>query len=493
MKVKILPPKFNFSEIPKLKLILGGFLFLFSVFSIYSLLYLSRETFRILTITGNYDFAIYTDKEVGFYNLFFAYIALIFSQSILFNFLFNSPRKFLEKRYAKRITIINDNRALNSYFINWFSKLALLYAIMFGLAFRKAYYVFSFYPEYNYIFILIIIVLFLQSWVTIRLRFKKQSLKLMIFSAIIISICAFALSKVNLIDYKKINETIQQNCELYNFDLQLPQTNNYTKLENTSLIENIYIVVNSDNEPIIIMDNEIIGFRRLEEKIINAQSMRSEADCKKITFVLNIDKRVEMNFVNELKILMAYQHALKIAYAILPMNFEYNEKYYMNFSVVSYIPPAYKTLKQTGMYNPLHCPVATKPTSFFYDIETLSPIVIKKINSNQCICNDTVISINKIGDYISTYIEADDNYFLIIRINDEDKFSEYFSILIQIKNSIHEKRNDYSQLIFQKSFKDLSEGQQDQVKKKYSMRITEITSGMIDSDERLKEFLKQYE
>lgn len=76
---------------------------------------------------------------------------------------------------------------------------------MFGLTFRGGFYVFSLYPEYNYIFILIVIVLFSQTWNTISLSFKRKGQKWMLISGVLLSITAFGISRINLIDYKTIN------------------------------------------------------------------------------------------------------------------------------------------------------------------------------------------------------------------------------------------------------------------------------------------------
>ena len=63
-------------KIPKSKLIMGLFAGLFFAFCFYSFLYLTRESFRLVSLTEDYDFWILTDKEVGFYNLIFAFISV---------------------------------------------------------------------------------------------------------------------------------------------------------------------------------------------------------------------------------------------------------------------------------------------------------------------------------------------------------------------------------------------------------------------------------
>ena len=142
MKKRILNIDPKIFKIPRIKLITGILIGLFYSFAFYSFLYLIREVFRILSVTEDYDLWILTDKEVDFYNLFFAFISVIISQSVCFAFWFDRPRGFFEKRHYRTTTIVNDQRVLNWYFLSWFSKLAIVFGIMFGLAFHGGFYVF---------------------------------------------------------------------------------------------------------------------------------------------------------------------------------------------------------------------------------------------------------------------------------------------------------------------------------------------------------------
>ncbi len=193
-------------EIPKSQLIIGLVVGLLYAFAFYSILYMSREIFRVFTFQFKNELLILTAKEVYFYNLFFAFIAVILAQSVCFNYWFSRPRRMFEVRHYRKTMIVHDQSVLNWYFLSWFSKLAVSFWIMFGLAFYNGFDVFSFYPDYKFMFILIVIVLFLQTWNSIRLTFKRHSFKWMLLTAFVISVLAFGLSRINLIDYKAINK-----------------------------------------------------------------------------------------------------------------------------------------------------------------------------------------------------------------------------------------------------------------------------------------------
>ena len=170
----------DFIILSRFRLIVGVFLGLLYSFSFYSFLYILRETFRILSVTEKYDLWVLTDKEVNFYNLVFAFLSIIIEQSVCFVFWFDKPKKIFGIRNHRKIAIVNDQRFLNWYFLSWFSKLAIVFGLLFGFTFSGGFYVFSLYPAYNYLFILIIIVLNLQTWNTISLIFKRKGQKWML-------------------------------------------------------------------------------------------------------------------------------------------------------------------------------------------------------------------------------------------------------------------------------------------------------------------------
>ncbi|MDD2286389.1 MAG: hypothetical protein PHQ11_13450 [Paludibacter sp.] len=187
-------------KIPKSRLIMGLIAGLFYAFSFYAFMYLIRESFRFVSLTEGYDLWILSDNEVNFYNLIYAFISVIFAQSICFSFWFDKPQKLFSKRRFQQIAIVNNQRYLNTFFLFWFSVLAVIYGLIFGSTYQGGFYTFSFYPKYNYIFVLIVFVLFLQTWNSIRRIDKQHSLKWMFISMIIISTIAFGISKLNLID-----------------------------------------------------------------------------------------------------------------------------------------------------------------------------------------------------------------------------------------------------------------------------------------------------
>ena len=141
----------NFPKTKRKTLIFSILFYVFCAFAFYAFSYMMREVIRIFTITEKYDIWILSDQEVHFYNFFFACFALIFAQSACLSQWFGGIRRPFEKVNLRKKAIINDQLFLNSYFLNWFARLATLYALFIGIL-GNGFYVFSFYPKYNFMF-----------------------------------------------------------------------------------------------------------------------------------------------------------------------------------------------------------------------------------------------------------------------------------------------------------------------------------------------------
>ncbi len=444
--------------IPRSKIIIGIIIGLLYAFSLYSLMYMTREIFRILSVTEDYDLWILTFKESNFYNLFFAFISVIIAQSVSFSFIFDSPKKIFKRGHYKLITIINDQRGLSLYFLNWFSKLAIVFGIMFGLAFHKGFYVFSFYPKYEYVFILIVIVLFLQTWNTIRVIFKQQSLKWMLFSILIISVLSLGLSKINLIDSTSINEHFLSKNINYQYKLKLPKSDNYEIIDNHWLTKNIYVVKSlSDIEKtVIIFDSHEIDINDIPNEITNWEDSLTKYYNRSFpySYLLNIDKTIEMDFVYRLKKQMIKANSKNISYAIIPKNPKYDVRYYQYL--------AFKTKLNDW------CKFNAQTMNKFDNIIELRYNELGMLELNNKPMND-----NSMKYSIKQLIKTNNNYIIKFFVNRGLSFSEYFVVISAIKQSIIELRNEYSHNQYSQPYNLLSNDKKDIVTKKIQLNVFE--------------------
>jgi hypothetical protein len=208
----ILKPAESFPEISEFKAITGIILGLAFAVSLYLLLYLTRDIFRVLSIiSAQNDVAsiwILSDAETRFYNFFYASIALIIGQSVCLTYWFDLPRKYFSRRNLPRHLVVPDQKGLNYFFLSWFSQLAVLFGVFFCVAIPAGFRFINLHQDYKEIFFLIPIVLYLNTWTSIRRRYKKQSFKWMIITLITLSLLSYGLSRINPVDYRSINQIL---------------------------------------------------------------------------------------------------------------------------------------------------------------------------------------------------------------------------------------------------------------------------------------------
>ena len=465
MKKNFLRPTPEFFNISYSRLIIGSLIGLLYAFSFYGFLYILREVFRIFSVNEMYDLWILTDEEVSFYNLFFAFISVIFGQSITFQYWIDRPRRIFEKYNYKKTSILNDQRVLNWYFLNWFSKLALVFGLMFGNVFNGGYYVISFYSDYKFIFILIVFVLFLQTWNTIRITFKQKSLKWLLSSALIVSVISFGLSKVNLINYNSINNSLNSKNIYYKYNFELPKSSICNKTEKRSLIENLFVVESKEYKSIIIADRKILEFEDLGQKIREWQSSRYEKEIPFMTYRLNIHKNIKMKYVNKLKQELSLNGVSRIAYAVIPSHIEYDKKYYQDCSFSIYLPNW-----ESGIINLKEA---------YYELSKFDNIIdIRQNDKLKYIINNSIINIKDIKQTVKELIKDETNYIVRYHINENVNFQQNLNVLTYTKQAIDELRNRFSKTHFNTDYENLDYETKKKVRKKYPFRIFELTKEM---------------
>ena len=451
--------RINSPFIPKHRFIVGILIGLFYAFTFYSFMYITRESFRLLSSDENYSLWVLNDKEVNFYNLFFAFISVILSISICFRFWFERPRRIFGRFQYKSKALVYNQSGLNWYFIFWFSKMALIFGCIFGMSSRGGFfYIFSFYPDYNYLFILIVIVLFFNAWIPYLQLLKRKAYKWIFISIPIVIVISFALSKINLINYNRMNNLVLQKNIYYKFKLQLPESENYHILERISLIENIFIVNDTNQQTQIIIDDQIINISELGIYIQKWVQMRDEWDRYYIRYQFHIDKDIKMKFVNMIKNELSFQGVRNINYAVKPIDAQYNQMLYFYNSFAMKIPgniAIYDVYKNSGNFENI--------------------ITLKLSDNSKCLFNDTIIEYSKLKNTIKNSVLQNPDYIIRFYINENASFASYIRIVSGIKQAIDELRNEFSLKNFSKEFEKLKEEQQEQIYKKFKFALLELT------------------
>ena len=166
-----------------------------------------------------------------------------------------------------------------------------------------------------------------------------------------------------------------------------------------------------------------------------------------------------MEHVNKLKNKLSTLNALKIAYAVIPIDAAYDEQFYQDFILSTKIPRNYfDSFNSTDINN----------DNKSYNMTSIV------INENDIVTfNDSIIELKDLSNNIKRFINKYPKYLFKLNISDNMTFSTYINSLSIIFNSFIEKRNEYSLKQYSKSFDDLNEDQQRVVSEIYPYRLLE--------------------
>ena len=446
-------------KISKPKFAIGICIGVLYAFLFYSILYLSRESIRFASvlISDGFYLWIFTDEEVKFYNFFFAFLSLILGQSICFQFWAERKRKFMTNYKEKLTTIINDQRFLMWCFLSWFSKLAFLYGFVFIVTLEGGV-VFSFYQGYKFIFILFLIVLFLQSWLAVRRFFKRNSLKWMTVSFILISILSLGLSTINLIDYKALNKIMLRRNIIHEYNIKLPRIANAKAPRPSGSIQKIYLAKNKDsNSPIIIFDRHLIGIDSFSSVLINKVNFMSGYNYdtrSRWKYQLYIDKEVQMEFVTKMLKDLAEVFVFKFSYSALPVEVVYDKSFYRDYSINHYTPYPILELDDLEHYE-------NKNTKIKLEI----------LSENKILIDDSISTLDALKTNIQEKIKKEQVCELTIEFGGACSFGSYINVLSLAKQSIEELRNEYAFAKFHSEYETLSINDRREVAKVYNLVI----------------------
>ena len=458
-------------EIPKKQLIFGLLIGFFVAFISYSTLYIFRETFRYLSITYDFDLWILSDVEVNFYNLIFGFFAVILGQSAFFSFVFNRPRALFERKHYLKTLIVNDQGFLNISFLFWFLNLSLLVVLFFGITIQGGFYLLNFYPEYNYLFIFLIIVLFLQTWTTIRRLYKRKSVKWFFISVLLLTLSAFGLSKINLIDYKAINEICLQKNIIHSYQINLPESTWTENWRTSNWIRKKHIYIATENQkPVFIIDDKRVEADSLSKIFLDWKNsdfmLQRFPICK-----LYISQEQKMSVVNNLKTELSKNGINQIAYAVIPTQIaDYDKRYYPKKEINIYIPY-----------------ISDENVIYYYNNAHLYSNIIEVESFNEMlILNKKSLSAEEFKLQIKKSIIENPDYIFKHIIDDNNSFAEYIKVHSLLREAIGELRDGYALFKYGEKWDDILDiDSMEEVRKKYPLQIIEMTEELRDLIEKM--------
>lgn len=397
------------------------------------------------------DIWVLTDQEVLFYNTFFAFVAIILAAGAAVSFVIDTPIK-IRKSAMIRASVLNDQRVLNWAFVAWSSKLALCFGLYFGQT--SGFYTFSLYPDYIFMFVLFVVVLYIQLWTNARRFFKNITVKLMLGLGILITLFAFLLGSINLIDYKTINENILKNNVNDNYKIEKPEASSF-RLQNAWV--EFYLApkaISNLDGPDLVFDNHIVEVSDIDSIMSKVKLQSHRGYLQPIR--LNIHNTVDMKYVNALRQGIIKTGFNILGYSVVPKEAEYDHAFYKNHMIVEKLI-SLKHLEQLG----------SKP------ISSLTNIVEIKLSQDSVYLNGKVLQTALLAASVKETINVYSYDVVKFEYHEDNSFQEYITVLDAIRQAIFELRDEYSLKIYGKGYDYQTRETRKQIRKKYPMAIDE--------------------
>ncbi|MEZ4887269.1 MAG: hypothetical protein R3E32_21230 [Chitinophagales bacterium] len=479
LKKGFIRPFFPFTAIPKYKFWLGIVIGALQIIVIYFLATYIRETLRWgLSITIG-DPWLFSEEERQFYNFFFALISLVWAQSTCVFIWFTGTNHSITKHRFRnhRRDILNDHQVILWAVLLFLLNNARLYATYFG--YDNHHYVFSFYPDYQLLFIGFVVVIFLHQWLTIRRQFRFP-LKYILGLGIGYVAIATLLSMVNMADHQKMDTTHRDYKRITTYQLDLPQVDSYQHLRKQNKDLDIFLLYpKSDslkqNQPHIWIEDKQTSFEDLGMELELQKLKVHPAMASRITHRLFIDKETPYSVVKQLKQRLRVQDCLKVAYMTAEKGYRKN-----NMGLLLLLNPLCEEEWEKGsekvvLKDSTRLLLIPPPPCLPQPNKDEEIIILLEINAqNQLFIGEQEANLAAIFSMLHSLISIHkEKLVLILRVNERAKYDYYVQLMDIMLGAYKQVRNEDAMTQFGETYDDLSPEQMREVRLKYPLHILE--------------------
>ncbi|GEM_PF-4789128 len=467
----------NFKNLSFKKIVFGILLGLSSAIVIYSFFYVVREAHRVLAL-GILDFDywgfqngeyILSETNRGFYNLFFSGLSLIFGNSIAILFIFSRPNNILNRFDSRKKRLINDQVFLTFNFSYWLTKIGFTFGV-----FSMCCMDFEFLPHFKSLAYLLLIVLYLETWKNLTLLLKKKRFKIQVTHFLILLLLTFGLSKINIVDYKAIDEAFLVNNPIIDF----PKSTFKNEKKNNWRQYEIAIKLKLDNEhnlDVFTSDRNRIGLSDLQSYIMNERTSYREELSSFLSVNILADKYLAVKYIKMVEAELYLAGIRRVNYEVYTENkngglyIENNiiEKR-INKTVLGFKRNSF--IKKDTVQQILLPPLPPMPPEIDYTYyDSLSVSIHRKLKiADRIISKETVSLVFK--EAINT------NILFCYEISDESTYQDYINVLSAHNKAVHELRKE-NEVISEESRYDSNKAynlEQLKLKRQFPIHIIEI-------------------
>lgn len=450
-----------------------GYTFIF-----YFLLCLTRASFRIFSILVREELWILDNESVFFFNFVFAFIAFTFGQSVAISMLIERPKNVFTKRQRHNISIINDQRNLLWISLSWLGRIGSIYAVFFVWTFSGNCPEFNLYPQYVYFFVLFITVLFLNSWITIRRVFKRNSFKWMLLAMLITILGSAGIAMINIVDYESVNAILQKNNIYYTRSLSYPESE-FFEWNSGHNQEHIYVVnplPHEGSQPVLLIDEKIVKIDELENVLHQWELDWEDSnfgrtwDMHNSKVYLHIDVSIKMEFVNDIQEILRQSNRAKVGYAVAPKVYNCHDGLYRNVSLPFILMNYYEDFIRAQYVEELNKELQLR---------------ITHSDSSKIYLNNNVVNSTDLKVELKSFMLTNPNAPIFYYTNHEISYSTYINVLSNAITAHKEILMEASMIKYSKSYNLLNREERRAIRIKHPFYVIEITPALLELENQL--------
>lgn len=459
LRKRFLHPDPEMFRLSRRQLVIGVVAGLFFAFILYTLIWGFRTMLPFISSVDMYgDYLLLSQDETRFYNIFCAFISVIFGQSLTFTYWFNRPRRRYGRLGRRLDGFINDIWPLNIILIWILTQFFVVEGILF---FWDTKYYFNLYPDYNIYFILMIIVLFMQQWLTVARTFKRKGIKWMLISAVVVSALSLGMSKITFSPYDTFAEQFDSRSVYHKYHMDWPTVDSTFRFDWQPRGYNqdgmIYVAEAkdrpADGTPVIVMrdmgfysDTTLNGqpFMEVSTDSVDIVLKRWQAQKKtdpyygshiqKSVYYLKINRDIPMAFVNKLRSDMSEAGIGMARYAVQPAEYEagYTFRAYDDWVMFNLILPEYLSYP------------ADRRKAFYREKPQYQNVVeLKHAGEAMYRVNSRSVAKNELKEELKRAIAVNTDYIVRYHISDASAFQDYIDVIVGIRGALDELRAEH--------------------------------------------------
>lgn len=390
-----------------------------------------RESVRIIfsTTEGNYLWLL-SKKEAWFFNFISSLLSASLGISICLKHWYEKPNLDIDPYFNyRRKGIINDISSLNTYTLSVLSKLMVVLAIWSGSL--SLYVKHKIYPDANFIWILIVVVLFLEQWKTIRRVFRNRSKKPIIITAIISIIGSVLFAFWAPLNAKKVDKILVSNSIEHNYPYLPVNSSQTERIEKKSLVTDLYFLYpkGQKTDPKILPElftrlDDYYLFDEIPKLVAIEREFIDVSDYDEQIFLIHADSGTPLVHIKRLHNELSKCGIKKIYYSTLPMDsyWPYSSGKYFGIRVQSnyFINKKLQNLK-------------------FSELENDNTILIKVNGPNSIDINYHDVNFSQLVKELKSYYYETDSWNIRIFYSDSITFQDYVKIRDQIMKVINKE------------------------------------------------------